>query len=337
MQCRDESGKIVDWYVVYKFPRIAGAKSPLDSGFKYAFITSDSKSSWALSNISVTDGEKSIFGQTLHSVYATKLDSNLSYINYNDEPPNGETVSTFAHAKGLVATDDAHGFWLIHSVPHFASDEETHKYEYPSTGGRYGQTALCISFKISEVNKVIEQLLYMEPKIYSMKVSPDLEKHSTNVMDLKNSKWITGGHNSNINNIVSTAGVSFTSFSKNSKADVDLYANIVAPTLKTSLYVETWRKNPGTPLPSECNLSFHVENVHQVSPKFTNSAETAAFVYTDDHSKWALSQTSTHPYICIGDINRMHSQYKRGGGTTCFQSPTVWDSFKQWITETEKC
>ncbi len=123
MQCRDESGKVVDWYVVYKFPRVAGAESPLDSGFKYAFITSDSKSSWTLSNISITDAEKSIFGQTLHSVYATKLDPNLSYINYNDEPPNGETVSTFAHAKGVMATDDAHGFWLIHSVPHFASDE----------------------------------------------------------------------------------------------------------------------------------------------------------------------------------------------------------------------
>ncbi len=233
--------------------------------------------------------------------------------------------------------------------------KETHKYEYPDTGGRYGQTALCISLKISEINKVIEQLLYMKPKIYSMKVSSDLEKHSSNIMDLKDSKWITGnhyinrnnlrhrfsspkgGHNSNINNIMSTSGMSFTSFSKSSNAGVDLYANIVAPTLKTSLYVETWRKNPGTPLPSECDLSFKVENVHLLSPKFTNSAETGAFDYTNDHSKWALSQTSTHPYICIGDINRMHSQYKRGGGTTCFQSPTVWNSFKQWITETDKC
>jgi len=123
MQCRDESGKVVDWYVVYKFPHIANADSPLDTGYKYAYITSDSKTSWTLSNASITDAEKSIFGQTLHSVYSTKLDPKVSYVNYNDEPPDAATSSTSAHAKGVVATDDTEGFWLIHSVPHFASTE----------------------------------------------------------------------------------------------------------------------------------------------------------------------------------------------------------------------
>jgi len=136
---------------------------------------------------------------------------------------------------------------------------------------------------------------------------------------------------------MSTSGVSFTSFSKNAQAGVDLYASIVAPTLKTSLFVETWRKNPGTPLPSECTMTNKVENVHKLSLKFQNSAQTGEFVYVDDHSKWALSQVSTHPYVCIGDINRMQSQFKRGGGTTCFQSPLVWNSLRQWISETDKC
>ena len=30
---------------------------------------------------------------------------------------------------------------------------------------------------------------------------------------------------------------------------------------------------------------------------------------TDDHSKWALAGDS---YICVGDMNRMQSQWKRG-------------------------
>ena len=50
-------------------------------------------------------------------------------------------------------------------------------------------------------------------------------------------------------------GKTFTSFAKNKKFEEDLYGNLVAPVLKTSLFVETWRNGPN-PLPSTCNDTF---------------------------------------------------------------------------------
>jgi deoxyribonuclease-2 len=336
-QCKDESGNVVDWYVVYKFPKVGSGAAPIDTGLKYSYITSESTSGWVLSSKSV-DSATSIFGETLNPVYSTKTNANLSYFFYNDEPPEGATDSTHAHAKGVVVADDTNGYWLIHSVPHFSSAEESLKYAYPSTGLTYGQVALCISVKASEIDKVVDQLIYMEPKIYSSYVSSDLQKKSAQSTNLKNGVWtFNAGHDRNTATITSSAGVQFTSFSKNARAGVDLYDSIVGPALKTALYVETWRKNPGTPLNSTCSGTYHVENVAKLKLKFTNSNANPDFPYTEDHSKWAISQQSTVPYVCVGDINRMESQFKRGGGTTCFQSKLVWTSLHEWIEETEKC
>ena len=123
LQCRDESGKAVNWYVVYKFPKIKNGEKPLDTGYRYAFITSNDNNGWTLSEYGVNDSKNSIFGQTLAPIYSTKLSSSISYLEYNDEPPEGETKGDGAHAKGVLASDESIGFWLIHSVPHFASDQ----------------------------------------------------------------------------------------------------------------------------------------------------------------------------------------------------------------------
>ena len=123
LQCRDETGKIVDWYVVYKFPHLTGHSAPLDTGYRYAFITNNTNNGFILSDYDINDEKKSIFGQTLSQLYSSKLSSQISYINYNDQPPQGEALSGGAHAKGVVASDESHAFWLIHSVPHFASEE----------------------------------------------------------------------------------------------------------------------------------------------------------------------------------------------------------------------
>ena len=110
--------------------------------------------------------------------------------------------------------------------------------------------------------------------------------------------------------------------------------------LKVNLYVETWRKNPGTPLEANCSRPT-VENVEKVSYEFQNSKLKGSFVYEEDHSKWAIAKSdnkdATHPYVCIGDINRMKSQAKRGGATTCIQTLQVWKYFDDWVDEVKEC
>lgn len=86
---------------------------------------------------------------------------------YNDEPPEDNVDMVKGHTKGVMASDDTSGFWLVHSVPHFPPDLSKGAYDYPKTGHTYGQSFLCITMDVAELNKAAEQLLYNEPHIYS--------------------------------------------------------------------------------------------------------------------------------------------------------------------------
>ena len=92
--CRDEAGKAVDWYIVYKLPRQPSQPAPLNTGFAYAFLTGKAigghgnqkpqVSSFTLSKFLVKD-EASIFGKTLAPLY--KSPKAYSHVMYNDAPP----------------------------------------------------------------------------------------------------------------------------------------------------------------------------------------------------------------------------------------------------------
>lgn len=198
--------------------------------------------------------------------------------------------------------------------------------------------ALCISLSSSELEKVVsENFLVAQPYVYHSHVSSSSSSLGKAVKKLEAKEWTSESKSFSTTNLTSLGGLKLTSFYKSPGDHVDLYAGIVAPALKGSLLVETWRKNPGNPLDSECSHpKTKVENVHQISLSFANSEEKGTFEYTDDHSKWAISG-DTGNHVCIGDINRMASQYKRGGGTTCLTVPSVWKAFKSFVGEVDKC
>lgn len=55
-------------------------------------------------------------------------------------------------------------------------------------------------------------------------------------------------------------------------------------------------------------------------------------------AQWAVTTPdSGKTVLCIGDINRMTSQYKRGGGTVCFNHATLWATFNKAISGTNSC
>ncbi|RWS25137.1 hypothetical protein B4U80_04718 [Leptotrombidium deliense] len=47
--------------------------------------------------------------------------------------------------------------------------------------------------------------------------------------------------------------------------------------------------------------------------KFKNGSDkkTVKWLSTQDHAKWAVSESEKSPFVCISDINRMESQFKR--------------------------
>ncbi len=55
---------------------------------------------------------------------------------------------------------------------------------------------------------------------------------------------------------------------------------------------------------------------------------------SQDHSKWAVLGSK---YSCFGDMNRMSSQWKRGGAFYCLDDPTLNAAMGKIITVSDTC
>ena len=110
------------------------------------------------------------------------------------------------------------------------------------------------------------------------------------------------------------------------------------------MLVETWPNGPGK-LNSSCQRTYHILNIDSID--FKTNLDTS-FTTRHDHSKWAVSADMKNlsnqsglrdklKYVCIGDINRMATQYKRGGGTVCFRNQHVWRAFRDLVSSFEAC
>lgn len=339
VSCRDENGKQVDWFVVYKIPKLEKNLPPYNTGYSYVYVSSNNATAWSLSRKLVTQAD-SMFANTLSPFYPTSgtVDSKLSYIIYNDQPPDAKSSSSsYAHAKGIVGMDRDTGFWLIHSMPKFPPVVAPRvAYLYPPNAKENGQSAICLSFSTAnEGDNIAYQLLTMKPKLYSSFLSDHVKAVASHFNDVIQKKWLKAA--SRHVPIATLNNIQFQSFAKNPTANSDIYESLIAPVLNTNLFVETWRKGAGHPLPSECDQPYHVNNIERVTISTLNQVAPVDWQYTEDHAKWAVSDTQANPFICIGDINRMASQFKRGGGSLCVKSRNLWQILHSSIEQVEAC
>ena len=349
LTCKDQDGNPVDWFAVLKIPYQKELSEPLNTGFSYAYISGkplkgkggEDTSAWKLSKVLTTDKD-SIFGRTLAPLHADP--KKYTHIMYNDAPPHASGVKesgSRAHAKGVLAMDKDTGFWLIHSVPNFPQIP-TQKYEWPNSGKLNGQSALCISFNTKQTGfNIVEQLKYMGINDYAFHVTKEIEGLVTNIHEPKNKRAKTPGEKKTVP-IASIGETAFTSFARSKKGagEGDLYEKFVAPTLKHNMFVETWRRGAGNPSPSSCQPQYKINNIEAIKIPFasgTTPADSGSWPYIKDHSKWGMSDSEDKPFVCIGDINRMASQDKRGGGTVCFSNPTVWKRYSEVVDGLEGC
>lgn len=320
--CLDENGKPIDWFYLYKLPE----RKDIYSGLEYIYLTSTANTKWHLSTKRISDLD-SFAGHTISQLFGK---NDVASIMYNDQPPPGrDSKNSFGHSKGVIAADSKNGFWMIHSVPGYPLALSDKKYEYPTSGQVYGQSFLCITMNEDNVNKAAEQLLYNKPYIYSHSMPAALKTKLSNFEKAIEGKWIKTSPHSKEIEIKSNGGSTFKSFGKSSEFNNDLYANLVASNLKTSLYVESWRKGVGN-MPASCGSSHKVYNIKEILVTDLKYP----FSTTHDHSKWAVGETE---WICIGDINRQDSQKGRGGGTVCQNNKNVHDAYKKLIHSHDTC
>ena len=105
---------------------------------------------------------------------------------------------------------------------------------------------------------------------------------------------------------------------KNKKWNKDFWNDLVGPTLKTNINVESWIRGKIPPI-------LDSDGIHKTFDIKYIDLRPLGFPWvwseTHDHTKWGISVDSD--WVCIGDMNRMVSQRKRGGGTIAFQDPTL--------------
>ncbi|KAL7013354.1 hypothetical protein ACKWTF_015346 [Chironomus riparius] len=327
--CKDEDGKLVDWYYLYKLPNKYSDTSK--SGLEYLYVTPSSLSSWTHST-RLINSTSSMPGQTLSLIYNKTQNFDYLVAMYNDEPTNARTDNVRGHTKGVVVANDISGFWMIHSVPKFPPAMDKGGYDYPHSGTNYGQSFLCISFTGDQMASVGKQLHFNEPRFYSSQVPDYLRRLYPNIVDALDMKKVSVAPFYNLEPLRSRFGTKFVSFAKSSSFKKELYEDLVAPHYNAGdFFVESWRHGPGN-IRSDCTKPTKVYNIQDIS---IISSQKISFSTQHDHSKWMVS--SDNNLLCVGDINRQQHQKVRGGGTVCIQSDSLAKLYSQTIADSESC
>ena len=299
---------------------------------------------WQFSPLNVNDSQ-SLPALTLEPLYAADLvDSdlnNLGYVLYNDQADNNITL-IMGHSKGVILFNEKSAVWLVHSIPHYPPVASAKEYFIRPGQCVYGQSMLCMSFNFDQLEIIGKQLLFSYPQVYDSFIPEKLKtKELEPLLSVIRGEHVTQSPWSSVAELTTAGGERMISFAKFTNFEDDLYAGLVAPSLKSSLLTETWNNGAGT-LKSNCSSAYQVNNIEKLKLDILG----LKFSVHNDHSKWAVTSSDDikdkdddHVKMaCVGDINRQEDQYKRGGGTVCFaDNIKVWSKYFDLVDDVEQC
>jgi len=330
----DENGKPVDWWFMYKVPELgSGAGTDATSGYEYVYYDSTidqlpdrDPHKTAFKSPNLINKDQGALNETLDLVfnkYPKSPSPTTGWILYNDEMPEEAKRKDDAHkghTKGVLAFDTASktAYWLLHSWPKFTVPGAT-----TDPTPKYGQTYLCISIDLATASQIANQMLHhQEPQVYFPNPA-DLPKTDPLYL-LTQPLTPNPPGDSSVLQCKSQAGMPFQVIAKNREWNKDFWNDLVGPTLDDDMDDETWIRGPIPPIADS-------DGIHKTFDiKYINLGALGvhlAWPETHDHAKWGI--TLHKPWICVGDINRMISQRKRGGGTIAFQNPTLWQALSK--------
>lgn len=349
--CRDEQGIKRDWFSAYKFPKISDNENDLvKGGAGYVYLHEDDQK-FQMGKVGFNESD-SIVGKTLESFYETDFgnkNTDRGFLLYNDQYKD-QQLSSRAHAKGVIYFDDKSAVWIVHSFPHYPSLPSTGKYTLGGSQMRYGQTMICLTLPLEELEKVGNQLMWAWPQ----HIDSSFPESSNGAFYLKFLQRVAkkGKHRkpkkdaesealswANQEDLRTIEGNKMSTFYKGQKFGEDVWADLISPGLGADMMTETWSNGVGGVLGSDCDAKYKVNNI-----KYLNFSKfNVKFKVNKDHGKWGLGipqnpRSYSKRAICIGDMNRMQSQFKRGGGAICIKSESkAWKEYLSIIDETEPC
>lgn len=249
----------------------------------------------------------------------------MGWILYNDEKPadagGGKDNGELGHTKGVLAFDTAtnSGFWILHSWPKYADPKST---TMPTP--MFGQTFLCLTLDVNTIRQIaIQMATYQQPQTYLPHI-PSTLPDSDPLFKLTQtlSQTVPGG--TNILSLKTKGNTPFKVIAKNREWNDDFWNNLVGPALQATIDVQSWVRG-------EVAADLDKGGIYRTYDiKFIDFRSVMGFAWpeTKDHAKWAITEEGNFSWVCVGDINRMISQEKRGGGTIAFQDLDLWKILK---------
>ena len=192
---------------------------------------------------------------------------------------------------------------------------------------------------ITALNDLAKLFLLNRPQIYDSQLLHDDTDYIKPIKQLVDGKYSTLKQCES-SQLETSGGHPFKVYAKTAEWNNDLYAGCVTPQEQDTLLVESWirgkAEGPVCPISDYNTLDIHyLSFVVGSGIDSRSSGIDSRWSETQDHSKWAI--TEIKDVICMGDINRMTSQYLRGGGTACFTDTILHHVLKQATIKTNTC
>ena len=311
-RCMNEQGVQVDSWFLIKEPK----------GTRYMYT--DSTVPFGVSGIDLNSTTGGALRNTLVQLWASNT---TEYIVFNDESLGKKPLSGSGHTKGVWAWSfgsDAGGFVLQHSIPRFPAGPMLVGY-YSGLGSNaytYAQHMACYSLSLGALDTLAHMATLTVADIYDTRVSA----RSGTWLRALASGVVSKEPVCNYTSVQTVGGMDLVYFAKSSQWNNELYSACIAPKLKTSLVTETWIR--GSAEGPFCG----VYSVYD-SQLLNFTGET--WKETQDHSKWAVGLNTS--WVCTSDINRMLSQYERGGSGYCFQNRGLADVLQKGVVSRDSC
>jgi Deoxyribonuclease II len=221
---------------------------------------------------------------------------------------------TKGHAKGIVAWNEKKVSWLIHSVPNFPRyfDGETIS-PIEKSEHMYGQSFMYVEVSSNLCQEIVNCVHKMHANVYLSKNEPPLANSRIKPKDAKFQEL-------HLNEFISHVA-------KPPALKQDIYKHI-ANYEEGEWLVETWKRGHEIEEGQEITCCWNgpkssIREVKRLSWKDVEWKE------SNDHSKWAVSES----YVWIGDLNRMTSQFTRGGGGFLIKNPKLAKAFRKLVVE----